>query len=72
MSNINKNITVEAKLISPPTYNYVPSKHNFIHKGRNSYMFQLAINSHYQAEHEENEKEDLQLQLMVEISNLQR
>jgi len=35
-------------------------------------MFQLAINSHYQAEHEENEKEDLQLQLMVEISNLQR
>lgn len=35
-------------------------------------MFQLAISSHYQAEHEENEKEDLQLQLLVEISNLQR
>jgi hypothetical protein len=35
-------------------------------------MFQLAICSHHQAEHEENEKEDLQLQLLVEISNLQR
>jgi len=23
MSNVNKNITVEAKLISPPTYNYI-------------------------------------------------
>jgi hypothetical protein len=51
---------------------YVVSKHNFIHKGENSCMFQLAISRHCQAEHEENEKEDLQLHLMVEISNLQR
>jgi hypothetical protein len=35
-------------------------------------MFQLDKSSHHQAEHEENEKEDLQLQLMVEISNLYR
>jgi len=35
-------------------------------------MFQLAISSHHQAEHDESEKEDFQLQLMVEISYLQR
>ena len=26
MANVNKNITVEAKLISPPTHNYSVSK----------------------------------------------
>jgi hypothetical protein len=35
-------------------------------------MFQLDKSSLHQAEHEGNEKEDLQLQLTVEISNLYR